>query len=69
MPYLLKSRAAAVHFPACIQAAFDLLFGDGGNSNAKLKAHAVNLLHHIVANCPVVRLAQLGPIILQALTR
>ena len=37
MPYLVRSKEAALSFPASIQVIFDLLFGTGGNSNAKLK--------------------------------
>ena len=37
MPFLLKSRKAAESFPSCIQTAFDLLFGNENNTNAKLK--------------------------------
>ncbi len=68
--YLLKSREAAATFPACIQVTFDLLFGAGGNSNAKLRMLAVTMIHHIVLNTPAgQRLDSIGPVLLSALTR
>lgn len=69
MPYLLRSREAASQFPACIQVVFDLLFGTGGNSNAKLKAMAVSYIHHIIEFCPEQRLASCGGVLLSALKR
>lgn len=69
MPFLLKSREAAIQFPACIQVTFDLLFGTTGNSNAKLKMSAVSFIHHIIYHCPSQRLSAMGAVLLSALTR
>ena len=69
MPRLLKSREAAMQFPACIQVTFDLLFGTTGNSNAKLKTMAVQFIHHIIEHCPENRLAAIGAVLLSALSR
>eukprot|EP00095_Tigriopus_kingsejongensis_P007808 maker-scaffold204_size260821-snap-gene-1.36 protein:Tk07808 transcript:maker-scaffold204_size260821-snap-gene-1.36-mRNA-1 annotation:"proteasome-associated protein ecm29-like protein" len=69
LPFLLKSREAAVQFPACIQVTFDLLFGTTGNSNAKLKMLAVSFIHHIIYHCPSQRLSAMGAVLLSALTR
>ena len=69
MPRLLKSREAAMQFPACIQVTFDLLFGTTGNSNAKLKTMAVQFIHHIIEHCPENRLSAIGAVLLSALTR
>jgi proteasome component ECM29 len=69
MPYLLKSREAAVQFPACIQVIFDLLFGTTGNTNAKLKLMAVSFIHHVIQHCPGQRLGAIGAVLLSALTR
>jgi proteasome component ECM29 len=67
---LLKSREAATTFPAGIQVTFDLLFGQGGNTNAKLRMLAVTMIHHIVYNCPAgQRLNTIGPVLLSALIR
>ena len=69
MPRLLKSREAALQFPACIQVTFDLLFGTTGNSNAKLKTMAVQFIHHIIEHCPENRLSAIGAVLLSALSR
>ncbi|TRY72263.1 hypothetical protein TCAL_11939 [Tigriopus californicus] len=69
MPFLLKSREAAIQFPACIQVTFDLLFGTTGNSNPKLKMSAVSFIHHIIYHCPSQRLSAMGAVLLSALTR
>ena len=69
MPRLLKSREAAMQFPACIQVTFDLLFGTTGNSNAKLKTMAVQFIHHIIEHCPENRLSAIGAVLLSALSR
>jgi hypothetical protein len=31
---------------------FDLLFGTGGNSNAKLRTLCIGFIHHLVDQCP-----------------
>ena len=69
MPRLLRSREAALQFPACIQVTFDLLFGTTGNSNTKLRTMAVQFVHHIIEHCPENRLAAIGAVLLSALTR
>ena len=69
MPYLLKSRQAAIQFPQSIQVTFDLLFGTSGNSNAKLRTMAIQFVHHMVQHCPEERLQAIGPVLLSALTR
>jgi len=69
MPYLLRSREAAIQFPASIQVTFDLLFGTTGNSNAKLKSMAIEFVHSIVQVCPASRLTAIGPVLLSALTK
>ena len=50
MPYLLRSKEASLSFPTNVQAIFDLLFGTGGNSNAKLKTMAVQFVHMLNQN-------------------
>ena len=69
MPRLLKSREAAMQFPACIQVTFDLLFGTTGNSNVKLRTMAVQFIHHIIEYCPENRLSAIGAVLLSALSR
>ncbi len=69
MPLMLRSREAASHFPACVQVIFDLLFGKGGNSNAKLRTHAVAFVHHVIECCPGERLSAIGGVLLSAMVK
>ena len=48
LPYLVRSKEASLCFPGSIQVIFDLLFGTGGNTNAKLKTLAVQFIHSVV---------------------
>lgn len=69
MPYLVRSREASLCFPASIQVIFDLLFGTGGNTNAKLKTLAVQFIHSVVENCPENRITSCGGVLLSALNK
>lgn len=69
MPYLVRSKEASLCFPASIQVIFDLLFGTGGNTNAKLKTMAVQFIHAVVENCPQTRITSCGGVLLSALNK
>ena len=69
MPYLVRSKEAALAFPASIQVIFDLLFGTGGNTNAKLKTLAVQFIHAVVEHCPKQRITSCGGVLLSALNK
>ena len=69
MPYLVRSKEAALAFPASIQVIFDLLFGTGGNTNAKLKTMAVQFIHAVVEHCPEQRITSCGGVLLSALNK
>ena len=69
MPYLVRSKEASLCFPASIQVIFDLLFGTGGNTNAKLKTLAVQFIHSVVENCPENRITSCGGVLLSALNK
>ena len=49
--------------------AFDLLFGRGGNSNAKLRSMTISFFHHIIENAEEERLNSVGLVLLSALTK
>ena len=69
MPYLVRSKEAALSFPSSIQVIFDLLFGTGGNTNAKLKTMAVTFIHAVVEQCPEQRITSCGGVLLSALNK
>ena len=69
MPYLLRSKEASLSFPTNVQVVFDLLFGTGGNTNAKLKTMAVQFVHSVVENCPTSRMTSCGGVLLSALNK
>ena len=69
LPYLVRSKEASLCFPASIQVIFDLLFGTGGNTNAKLKTLAVQFIHAVVENCPENRITSCGGVLLSALNK
>ena len=50
-----------------MQVVFDLLFGTGGNSNAKLKTMAIGFIHHLIDQCPEAQIGVIGPVLMSAL--
>ncbi|XP_031556184.1 proteasome adapter and scaffold protein ECM29-like [Actinia tenebrosa] len=66
-PYLLRSRRATDHFPACIQIVFDSLFG--AQPNLKLRINAVQFVHHMCLCSSDKVLGAMGQVLLSGMTK
>ncbi|KAH3831754.1 hypothetical protein DPMN_105024 [Dreissena polymorpha] len=61
LPHLLKARQSANIFPSNIQLIFDLLYGI--NTNTKLKAYGIQMIHHMCLNCTDQKFATFSPVL------